>query len=384
MNMSDNSTRVFPVLIIYSNLASAEKLEDILGLSSRYSTSKLDFESIPNYEPATDPELILVDIEQLTDDQILAVAEIRNRFPLVSMIVVSEALEDAQIRRLFKLNVHDWLRKPLDKREFHNTLSACFQASKGSVTNIHGITAPIGGAGTTIVATSIAKTMADALSKEKKSVALVDLDFSTGNCGYVLGLRNNYNLDSVIENPNRIDAEFVNLIEKQYEGGFSLFSFKWPQLITAKTGSELVLRMLDAICVQYDHTILDIPHYEVPWKDAVLESVNDVVIVSYLTLPAIKHTQELSKRIASIRGETDSTNIVFNKFQRKLFGNRIKKSNLKDVFKRYNIHNFRNDANSIEEAINRGVPVSEVYGRSRFLKDLESYTKKVLLAEKVE
>ena len=91
------------------------------------------------------------------------------------------------------------------------------------------------------------------------SVALFDLDFSTGACGHYLNLLNEYDLQPVIANPSRVDMEFIDIVKKKHERGFSLLSFKQPSVMLSPKGGELVLRMLDVVSFQNNHTVIDIP-----------------------------------------------------------------------------------------------------------------------------
>ena len=49
-------------------------------------------------------------------------------------------------------------------------------------------------------------------------VALFELDFAAGACGYYLDIENGYDLTAVLENPSRIDVELVDIIRNGIPG----------------------------------------------------------------------------------------------------------------------------------------------------------------------
>ena len=50
---------------------------------------------------------------------------------------------------------------------------------------------------------------------------------------------------AMVDTPNRIDAEFLDIIRKESASNFAVFSFQQPTLTYRRNGDDLVLRMLD-------------------------------------------------------------------------------------------------------------------------------------------
>lgn len=267
MNSPITKLTINNVLIVNDGLSNARAVEDILSLSPNYSSLTVDFGKTKTLEKKYTPSIIVLDVSDFSESEIVVLKELQLRFEDTPVIVVSEAMEDSQLRQLIKLQVHDWFRKPLDKQLFQNALETGIRSTKISSSRVHAVVSAVGGAGATSFAVGLADMLAKRLKKMNKSVALFDLDFSTGNCSYILNMANSYNLETVVNTPSRIDAEFINIIKQMHPAGFHVISFKRPDLLTQLYGFELVLRMLDVISIQHDHTILDIPYYETDWKN---------------------------------------------------------------------------------------------------------------------
>ncbi len=369
------------VLVAYTNSASARELEDVLSLSARYQTALVELGSLVAIEKAAPADVIVVDLQKVNDKELDILSDVRVRFSGTPLIIISEALSESQMRRLFQLHVHDWLPKPLDKKQLHASLQSAVRNTSSTTSMAHAVVSASGGAGATSIAISLAQILAKPKGKVKPTVALFDLDFSTGNCGYVLNQPNAFGIDSVIENPSRIDAEFVNIIRQQHPGNFDIFSFKRPEVVTEARSSELVLRMLDAVSMQHQYTILDMPYYETSWKNDVLSAVNSVTIVTEMNLPSLKHAKELLDRVRGLRSDNFEMSIVINKYESSWLGSSIGSKAIKELFGEVPVYYFHRDAATLREAFDRGVLPLEVNMRSKFLKDLNKYVKKSKIAE---
>ncbi|MDN3720588.1 hypothetical protein QW131_18350 [Roseibium salinum] len=195
----------------------------------------------------------------------------------------------------FQLNGKDWLRKPLERRSFLEAINTHMNTVKAGSGFVHAVVSAGGGAGGTTVALTLAHHLARTRKRRKPRVALFDLDFAAADCGAYLNSINPYDLESALDNPKRVDTEFIDLVRNQHEAGFSLFSFFKPELLLSPRTNELVLRMLDVIAFQNDHTVLDLPYYETPWREKVISSVNSITIVTAVSIPALQSAKLLKK-----------------------------------------------------------------------------------------
>lgn len=375
------SFNLYSVLVVSTDGDHTWTIEQMLEKSPHYRVSTVNAETIAKKRPDIEPDIIIVDVERISDDEVDVFNALHDSFSNVPLVVVSEPLGQDDIHRLIKLRIHDWMLKPIDEAKLLSVLQSAVRTVKASQNRVHAVISTVGGAGATTVAVSMADLLANKFFKKKANIALFDLDFSTGNCGYVLNMVNSYNLESVASNPSRIDAEFINLIQQKHDRGFFVYSFKRPNINTDLDGFELVLRMLDSVSLQHDYTVLDIPYYETDWKDEVLSGVNACTLVTEMNLPALKHCLDVLRRIRDIRGENFPVNVVVNKETHKLFEHRISRAKLRELFGKIPIFYLPDDRDIIEESIDRGVLPGEVSSRSRFVRALAGYLKTTGIGE---
>lgn len=369
-----NFTNRVRVLICSGDEQAAGFMQSALGALSQYDSELAPLASLTGDKRTLAPadfDLFILDVEDGTMLENPAVQELRRQSPNTPLIVVSEALSDQRMRLLFRLNGNDWLRKPLERKSLLESISTHAQMANSGGNHVHAVMSAVGGAGATSIASSLADALVRSSKKDVSTVALFDLDFSTGASGHYLNLTNDYDLQPVLDNPSRVDLEFIDIIKKQHQRGFSLLSFRKPDVLLSPQGTELVLRMLDVVSFQNNHTVLDMPYYETPWKGEIISAVNTIYLVTDLTIPGLHQAKLLYERIKSVRGDASIVNVVANKYRRRLFAFGVGRKDTKKVFTQTKAIIIEDDWSTLSEAINRGVLPVEVGARSKFVRQVE-------------
>lgn len=375
--------RKYSVLIVDSGHGTSDEIVEMVAKTGDYRAERATIENVISNPLAHSPDIVVLDLQNPSTEELEVLVEIRGNYGDVPVIIVSEALDDVQMRKLLKLKIHDWHRKPLVQSDLHTSLNSSIRNAKQLTTRVHAVISAMGGAGGTTVAISVADALARKLSKAKESVGLFDLDFSSGSCGMMLNLSTALNLDSVITHPERIDHEFVSLIQQKHAHDFNLYSFKRRDFVTHLNGYEVVLRLLDAVTMEHAHTVLDIPYYEVDWAQDVLSAVNTVTIVCEMNIPSIKHALDLLKTIRAMSGPTKPVTVLINKVETGLFKrSRIPETKLRELFGETPYLTLPRDDATFSEALDRGVVASDVNARSKFVRAVTAYVNDVMLNEK--
>ena len=356
------------VLVVSDDQAASSFMMDAFAAMSRFEAVHLTLEALlsPGAFEGAGAGMIVLDVEAgaaLEKDEIFA---FRHRHREVPLVVVSENLPDNLMRQLFRLNGSDWLKKPLERRAFMDMVSTHAPGVNQRQSLVHAVVGASGGVGASVIAASLAQVLAQPRHKVKPRVELFDMDFSLGSLGQFLGLVNDYDLKPVIANPARVDVEFLDLVRQRHARGFSLLSFRQPEVVLSPKGAELVLRMLDVVSFGSDHTVLDVPYYATAWKDDVLSSVNTIYIVTEMTVPALRQAKDLFARLERLRGNSSSIHVVVNRYRSRLFGMGVRKRQTQKIFKDSGAIFIRDDWATLSEALNRGVLPVEVSSRSPF------------------
>ncbi|OSQ44326.1 AAA family ATPase [Marivita geojedonensis] len=363
-------TRV--VIVIGAALDESEALH-AFSKHSRFIVTQVRVDEISSDPSVVNADVIVVDIGALGEEELEILTRVRAQVADAPLILISEALKPAAMRQILKFDIDDWLPKPVDVDGLFAAINNSVRTKRIRTNQVNAVVSCVGGAGATTVAIGMADLACQMLKKKNPNIALVDLDFSTGNCGYALNMVSSFDLGSVAATPRRIDGEFLSVIQQRHDAGFYLYSFKCPNINVEHGGFELILRLLDAVSLEHSTLFLDIPYYATEWRNDVFAAVNTCTLVSEVNLPAINQTLDVIQEIQELRGKDFPIHVIFNKHTRKLFGTRISQRKLKELLGDTEFSFLPVDDSNIGEAIDRGVLLSEISGNSSFLRKLSKY-----------
>jgi pilus assembly protein CpaE len=235
------------------------------------------------------------------------------------------------------------------------------------------------GAGATTLAISAAAHLANRRGGQKRTdTCLVDLDFAFGACGQYLDAVNDYNLDGVLRDPERMDLELLDIVERGHKSGFSLLSFYRPRVPLIQIGEDFVLRLLDVVSYRYPHVVIDMPPYPTDWTDQVLRDCDRIVLVTELTVPGLKYGRDAYRHLIDLRNGAKGLYVVVNKTGRRWFSVGVRPKEASNIFKKGYVRFLPEERKVMSEALNRGVPAREVNRRSKLMRRLDSLLDEIL------
>jgi len=318
------------------------------------------------------PSVVILDVGEgglLASPRLM---EARATWSNVPLIALSGDLPSDRIRTLVRLNAADWLRRPFDNKELVNAVSFHDSGAHGSKSRVTTFIGATGGAGATTLALSAAEYLAKKSPDAATATCLVDLDFQHANCSSYLNLYNEFDLNGVISQPERLDVELMDIIKLMRSPGFTLYSFERPELPFEPKGQDFVFKLLDLAAYRFDNVVIDLPNRQTPWHDTVLSTSDEIFVVFELNIVSLRHAKQVYSRIRELRGSTASITLVANKHKRKLFGNHFSRGELQKIFKAPHIKSVSLDVPLLTDAVNRALLPSEVHARARFNKDLKA------------
>jgi pilus assembly protein CpaE len=308
-------------------------------------------------------DLVLFDIgsgDILSDQRIF---EFRRALA-VPFIAISEELAPEHLRRLVQLNASDWLRQPLQGRELLNGISELLQGRRLHKSDVFAFVPCSGGVG----ASSLAIAAAALLARKGESTCLIDLDFAAGACGQYLDIENEFSLDTVIRSPERIDLELLDIVRRDHYAGFSLLSFRRPDLQISDVSEEFVYRLVDTVTYRFPRVVVDMPSYPTRWSENILHNSDQVFLVTERTVPALKNARQMQRKLLDGGKAQDKISIILNKDRRRMFSVSIGRSEILRLFESKQTHILPDSWALLSESLNRGVPAVSVNRRAKLVK----------------
>jgi len=257
------------------------------------------------------------------------------------------------------------------KKRMEQTATAREPVHAGQIIHVMGAK---GGVGTTTVAVNLAMILAE--KKKAGSVVLVDLNTVFGEIPLFLSVKSNYHWGQIAENVGRLDSTFLaNALSKHPSGVQVLPS---PSYLNGHppVTPEIMDRLLTTMRRTYDFIIVDGGQsLDRPGLKAI-EMADRVFLVTLLSLPCLRNTNNLLKSLASVGvAQTDQVRLVVNRFMKK---SDITIKDAEESLQNKIFWSIPNDYKTTMSAINRGKPIHEISPRADITRNLEELADSLL------
>jgi pilus assembly protein CpaE len=180
-----------------------------------------------------------------------------------------------------------------------------------------------------IGATTLAVNLADQLAQDhrafgrgtRRPVALVDLDLQFGTTGSMLDLPEQDTLHKMASDAVIPDAVFLGQSLQTTTRGLTVLAAPSRFAPLDSLRPEQVAAILDTLRLSNDYVIVDLPRALVGWIEPVLHRADRLMLVTDLSVPAIRHCRRLLDFVAGDNA-TLPVEIVVNRDGRKGTGPR--------------------------------------------------------------
>lgn len=240
------------------------------------------------------PNILLVDLSESSDpiNDINGLAEVCE--PGTVVIAMGQVNDVRLFRDLVASGIHDYLLKPVFPEQVRDVLmhaQAMLNAprSNEAALNVkHTLTAVVGtrgGVGASTIATSLAWLLSQ---QGKRNSALLDLDVHFGTGALALDLEPGRGLIDAIDNPARIDGLFIERAMVRANDSLAILSAEAPinQPLLSDGGTFFHLR--EEINAAFESTVIDLPRNMMIAYPHMLSEVQNVVLVTELTLASAR------------------------------------------------------------------------------------------------
>jgi len=311
----------------------------------------------------------IIDVDAANAEELGSMQELMARPgrqpPVVA--VLREFNQDV-VRRLLQMRVADFLVRPVSPIELVRTCARVAQSSGAAEqqceADIVTMLPAVGGAGVTTLAIQSALILMEN-AKREKSTCLVDLDFQHGACADYLDIEPQLDLKEIEPRPDRLDRQLLEVMTSHHSSGLAVIAAPNRPAEMRTFDPDMVTHLLDLVSSYFDHVVIDMPRTWFSWTDNVLLGSNRVFIVSEMTVPAIKHARKLVSAIGERLGDGPNPKVIVNRFEQFVFGAGLRKSDLEQALGNSLAGVVPNDYRIVREAIDRGVPITEIKANNK-------------------
>jgi pilus assembly protein CpaE len=322
--------RVLIVDDIPSTLENLQKLlsfEDDIEVCGTAADGKKAIEETRRLQP----DVVLMDVNMPVLDGIQATEILAQEVPGSPVIIMSVQGERDYLRRAMQAGAREFLIKPFSGDELIAAIRRVHQLEQKKESylakapaQVAGAAAPVrtergemfvvfsgkGGIGKSVVSANLAVALA---METGARVALVDLDLQFGDVGVLLNLDHSRSITDLTDQPGRIDPEFVqDVLASGPEGVKVLLAPISPELADLVTSDHL-RAIMEELRRSFDFIVIDTASHLTELNLEVIEQASKVIVMSALTIPAIKDTKLTLKVLDSLSLEPERILLLLNR-----------------------------------------------------------------------
>ena len=321
------------------------------------------------------PKVVIVDIGA-SSQPLSAMLSLTAAFTEdTHLIGIGEINDIALYRELTEAGVTDYLVKPVTEKALAAALSRSEEAKveaapkpQISPDDVHKIivVGARGGVGASTTAVNLAWIFAE---EKGMKTALVDLDLEFGTIALSLDLEPTRGLREALETPARIDNLFISSATAKLSDNLSIMATEENLAHGHSFSPNAVEVLFETLAHEHGCIVVDLPRALYSVRDEVLNEATHVILVTELSLPALRDSIRLLGIIEEAAPKTPIT-VVANRCKggqqamgqgefQKALGRKVDLT-ITDESKLFN------------DAANTGKPVVNQSGRSKAAKSLRS------------
>lgn len=305
--------------------------------------------------------LAVNDLEQGIRD----IQSIFNVTPQITIFVTTTEKNPDWILKLMRAGAQEYLLKPFDKNELLEAMQKAGRLhidrtpkkeplTTGKIISVYN---PIGGMGTTTIAVNLAA----ALAQKSGKVALVDLNFFSGDAAIFLDLNPKYTLTSLTANVSRLDDNFLMSVMARHSSGVYFLSEPLDVDDVIAITSEQIERILLFLKTVFDYVIIDTGGHLSGANHVCFENSYKIIYNSILSLPALKNANRYIVAMQKHDIERHKIMILVNRY---LSRSDIKIADAEKILGQKVFMTIPNEYSDVNDSINKGKPLVNLYPRS--------------------
>jgi pilus assembly protein CpaE len=274
-------------------------------------------------------DMLLLELDEVRPQQTFT--HIRNLLsvsPNLEVFLTAARTEPQVLLEAFRLGVKEFLPQPLTRQDvepalarFEGRFSVRVSGAETPSGRVVSIIGARGGVGTSTVATNLAASVQQ--TKQRETVALVDLDMHGGDLGLFLDLHPSQGLKHLAKDISRLDPTIVRSSLVTHGSGIDLLAcgYEGFEEIDPAPGSSM--RIIGLLRSMYRHVFVDCGHVLEPAVKEALDCSDQIIVVTTLSLPVIRRTKRLLTTLGAAHYPAGKVVVAVNRYvneQKELLG----------------------------------------------------------------
>ncbi|HEY0628608.1 MAG TPA: pilus assembly protein CpaE [Sphingomicrobium sp.] len=292
----------------------------------------------------------------------------------------------AFVRSLVRAGAHDVVPLPLDPQELETALdpirrmaAAQGPRAKAGYQKVVAIIKSEGGVGATALLTQLATRFADKERGAGRECCLLDLDVQFGDAALQLGLQPALTFSDLLEAGKRLDGEMLRSVAAQHPSGLRVVSAPREIMPLEMMTSDQLVTILDLATAEFGTVFVDLPANWTNWSLSLLARADVVLMVTELRVSSLHRARRQLDLLSSQDLHNLDVRVIINRNEKSFFKN-VSLADAERVLKRPVSFSIANDHDTMSQAIDRGVPLTEIKRKCALVKDIDAMEQGVTAA----
>jgi pilus assembly protein CpaE len=319
--------------------------------------------------------LLIADLSSNVDEGLDLIFKVTSTNKDCKVLALSDNPSVDLIIKIMRAGAGEFLPVPVIKNEFidviNKIISKYDEKKNESKCKIISVFSNKGGIGKTSLAANLALELAKIT---KENVALIDMNFQTGDITTFLDLKPSFNISYMLENIDKINETFLLSTLERYKTS-SLYVLADPPYFkqAANIQPKQITKLFNTLKETFAYIIVDAEASFEGKNIAALDNSDLILLVTVANLPALRNTQRCLELFNKLGYDKEKAQIVINRYME---NDEIKEEDIEKVLSKNIYWKIPNNYFAIMSAINKGVPVSFLNSSSNVAqsyKDLAQY-----------
>ena len=265
-------------------------------------------------------DMLVLELDEFRPQQTFArVRELLGTMPELEVVLTASRIDPQLLLEAFRVGVKEFLSQPLTRQELEPALTRFeerFSAKTAGLDRHFGRVVSVigarGGVGVSTVATNMATSVQQ--TGKGESVALMDLDLHGGDLGLFLDLHASQGLKHLAKDLSRLDETILRSTLVPHASGLQLLASGYEAFEDAEYVHGSTMRVIGLLRSMHRHIFIDCGHILDPAVKEALDYSDQVIVITTLSLPALRRTKRLLETFTAAQYPTDKVMVMVNRY----------------------------------------------------------------------
>ena len=265
-------------------------------------------------------DMLVLELDEFRPQQTFArVRELLGTMPELEVVLTASRIDPQLLLEAFRVGVKEFLSQPLTRQELEPALTRFeerFSAKTAGLDRHFGRVVSVigarGGVGVSTVATNMATSVQQ--TGKGESVALMDLDLHGGDLGLFLDLHASQGLKHLAKDLSRLDETILRSTLVPHASGLQLLASGYEAFEDAEYVHGSTMRVIGLLRSMHRHIFVDCGHVLDPAVKEALDYSDQVIVITTLSLPALRRTKRLLETFTAAQYPTDKVMVMVNRY----------------------------------------------------------------------